>query len=229
MILNALIKACSQLDDPRFTRVLIKGAVLAALLLIVASIGLIQGANWLVGGEIWLPLIGTVTWVDNVITWALLPLSLLLSVVLMVPVASAMTSLFLDDVATAVEARHYPELGPARAIGIAEGLRDSLGFLGVMISANLLAILLYLAFMPLAPLIFWGLNGFLLGREYFTMAAMRRVGRVGASALRRRHMLRIWAAGILMSVPLSIPLLNILVPVIGAALFTHLFHKLYKS
>jgi uncharacterized protein involved in cysteine biosynthesis len=39
-------------------------------------------------------------------------------------------------------------------------------------------------------------------------------------------MLTIWAAGILMAVPLSVPLLNLLVPVLGAATFTHITHAL---
>jgi uncharacterized protein involved in cysteine biosynthesis len=81
-------------------------------------------------------------------------------------------------------------------------------------------------FAPLAPIIFWGLNGFLLGREYFTLAAIRRVGRTKAKQLRRRHVGRIWLAGALMAVPLSVPLVNLLIPILGAATFTHLFHAL---
>ena len=55
-----------------------------------------------------------------------------------------------------------------------------LGFLGVLIFANIVALALYAFFTPFAPFIFWGLNGFLLGREYFQLAAMRRLGREGA-------------------------------------------------
>ena len=35
-----------------------------------------------------------------------------------------------------------------------------------------------------------------------------------------------WLAGTLMAAPLSIPLVNLLVPVLGVATFTHLFHRL---
>ena len=89
-----------------------------------------------------------------------------------------------------------------------------------------MALVLYAFFPPFAVFIFWGMNGFLLGREYFTLAAMRRVGREGAILLRRKHMGTIWAAGILMAMPLSLPLVNLVIPIIGAATFTHLFHKL---
>ncbi|APZ52415.1 Arginine/ornithine antiporter ArcD [Salipiger abyssi] len=55
---------------------------------------------------------------------------------------------------------------------------------------------------------------------------MRRVGREGAAQLRKRHFVTIWAAGVLMAVPLTVPLVNLLVPILGAATFTHLFHRL---
>ena len=35
-------------------------------------------------------------------------------------------------------------------------------------------------------------------------------------------------AGALMAVPLSVPLVNLAVPVVGAATFTHLFHALRR-
>ena len=58
------------------------------------------------------------------------------------------------------------------------------------------------------------------------MAAMRRVGRKGAKRLRAQHRGTIWLAGILMAIPLSMPFLNLLIPILGAATFTHLFHML---
>jgi uncharacterized protein involved in cysteine biosynthesis len=82
---------------------------------------------------------------------------------------------------------------------------------------------------PFYILVFWALNGFLLGREYFAMAAMRRLPRDQARAMRRRNFLTIWAAGILMALGLSLPLANLLVPVLGAATFTHLYHRLAAS
>lgn len=92
--------------------------------------------------------------------------------------------------------------------------------------ANLGALVIYLLVPPLAPVIFWMVNGYLLGREYFTLVALRRLGRERAEALRRRHALRIWLLGTAMTVPLSLPLLNLIVPLIGVAVFTHQFHRL---
>jgi uncharacterized protein involved in cysteine biosynthesis len=153
---------------------------------------------------------------------------ILLSVVLMVPVASAITSLFLDEVAQAVEDKHFPDLPPMPPVGFLEGLRDTFSFLGLLIAANMLAFLLYAIFPFAAFFIFYALNGFLLGREYFQLAAMRRIGRTDARALGKRHQGRIWLAGCLMAVPLSFPFINLVIPVLGAATFTHLFHRLNR-
>ncbi|MBN7787150.1 EI24 domain-containing protein [Ponticoccus gilvus] len=227
MILDAAFRAIGQMGDRRFQGVLLRGIGLTVALLVAVIWLVMWAAGWLVGDSITLPWIGTLTWLDNAASLAALPVMLLLSVFLMVPVASAITSLFLDDVAQAVEDAHYPHLGPATPVSFADGLRDSLGFLGTLVLANMVALVLYLIFAPLAPFIFWALNGFLLGREYFTLAAMRRVGRTEAYRLRRRHLLTIWAGGVLMAVPLTVPLVNLIVPVLGAATFTHVFHRLH--
>lgn len=225
MIFGAVSRAIAQLPDPRFRGVLIRGVGITLATLIAAVFVVFKMVGWLIGDDASLPLIGTVSWLDDAASWASVPLMLVLSAFLMIPVASAITSLFLEEVAQAVEDRHYPSLGPATPVSFADGLRDSLGFLGTLVVANLLAFVLYLLFAPLAPFIFWALNGFLLGREYFTLAAMRRVGRVEARKLRRRHIGAIWATGVIMAVPLTIPIVNLLVPVLGAAAFTHVFHR----
>ncbi|MBU2963732.1 EI24 domain-containing protein [Citreicella sp. C3M06] len=226
MIPGAFLAAVGQLGDPRFRMVLLKGVGITIGIFVAIYVLFVQVVGWFIGDGVNLPWVGTVTWVDDAVSWGAVPLMLLLSVVLMVPVASAVTGLFLDDVAQAVEDRHYPGLPPANELSLLDNIRDSLGFLGVLVLANVVALVLYLLLAPLAPFIFWGLNGFLLGREYFTLAAIRRVGRTGAAQLRRRYLPTIWIAGVLMAVPLTIPLVNLLVPILGAATFTHLFHRL---
>jgi len=222
----SFLAALGQLGDRRFQAVLAKGLGITVAIFVAVYVIFVQVVGWFLGDSVSLPWIGTVTWVDDAVSWGAIPLMLLLSVFLMVPVASAITGIFLDDVAQAVEDRHYPSLGPANELTLMDNIRDSLAFLGVLIGANIIALVLYIFLAPLAPFIFWGLNGFLLGREYFTLAAIRRVGRDGAAQLRKRHFVTIWIAGVLMVVPLTIPLVNLLVPILGAATFTHLFHRL---
>ncbi len=226
MILRAFFLALEQMGDPRFRKVLGLGVALTLALLIAASAGVMYLIGWLAGDSATLPFLGEVTWLGDLLSWSSLIVMMFLSVFLMVPVASAITSMFLDEVAQAVEDRHYPDLPPVDPVSFGDALQDTVNFLGVLIAANLLAILLYIVFTPAAMFIFWGLNGFLLGREYIMLAAMRRIGRDGAKRLRRQHAGTVWLAGTLMAIPLSVPLVNLLVPIVGAATFTHLFHML---
>lgn len=225
-IFSAFSLALGQLGDPRFRRVLLLGIGGALALLFAFAYVLSVLAGWFIGDSIALPWVGEVRWLGDAFSWGALILMMVLSVFLMVPVASAITSLFLDDVADAVEAVHYPQIPQKPRTPFGEGLRDTFSFLGVMIGVNLAALILYVIFAPIAIFIFWAVNGFLLGREYYTLAAMRRVGRKRAKELRRKHFLTIWTAGILMAMPLSIPILNLMIPILGAATFTHLYQML---
>lgn len=216
----------NQLGDRRFRRVLVLGIGLTLALLFGLSVIFITTIGWVIPDSLTLPFIGEIGWVDTAVSWAAVPLMMVLSVFLMVPVASAFTGFFLDEVSQAVEDKHYPQLGEAIQTPWSETIRDTLSFLGVLIAANLAALVLYLFLAPLAPIIFWLLNGFLLGREYFQLVAMRRVGRQQAAVLRKQYGLQIWISGAVMAVPLSIPIVNLLIPVLGAATFTHLFHRL---
>ena len=226
MIFSDFSKAISQLADPRFRRVLGWGIGLTFALLVGAYAALLVLINTFAPDVITLPLIGEVRWINDLLTGASTLLMIILSVFLMVPVASAFTSLFLDDVAQAVEDVHYPALPPVESVAWYDGLRDSINFLGILIGANILALILYVMLPPFAPIIFWLLNGYLLGREYFQLVAMRRMDRAAAKEMFRQNSGQIWVAGALMAMPLSVPLVNLLIPVLGAATFTHLFHRL---
>jgi len=226
---GAFTDALAQIRDPAFRRVLGLGLGLTVVLL-VAIYGLFL---WLLNAwipdETVLPLFGEVTWVNDILTGTSLFFMLILSVFLMIPVASAFTGLFLEDIADAVERKHYPQLPGVSRVPWGDVIRDTLNFLGLLLVANVVALFLYVLFPPTALFIFWGVNGLLLGREYFQMVAMRRVGREKAKAARKRHAATIWIAGTLMAMPLTVPILNLVIPILGVATFTHLYHRLEKS
>ena len=227
LILASFFTALGQISDPAFRSVLAKGVGLTFLLLAGLYALVFYGTMWLVPDAVSLPWVGEITFADTLLSWGSLVLMIILSVFLMVPVASAFTGIFLDEVADAVEARHYPHLQAAPHVSLVETLRESLIFLAIIIAANLFALLFY--FTPLAPFIFFGVNGFLLGREYFRMIAIRRLGRPEVSQVFRRHFLTIWAAGALMVMPLTIPIVNLVIPILGAATFTHIYHRIAKT
>lgn len=229
MIFAAFFRALGQLGDRRFRRVVILGVLLALALLFAVYAAFLQLVWWLSPDQIDLPVIGPVTGMDTLLGWTSVLFMIGLSVFLMVPVASAFTGLFLEDVADAVEDRHYPQLPPATPLSFAEGLRQSVNFLGVVIAVNLGALFVYPFLGPAIPLAFWAVNGFLLGREYFSLVALRRLPPSEVKAMRRRNRWTLWAAGTLMAAPLSVPILNLVIPVLGVATFTHLYHQLASS
>jgi uncharacterized protein involved in cysteine biosynthesis len=226
MIFASFFKALGQIGDPRFRRVMGLGVLLALALLAAVYAGFLVLVNSFVPGTIDLIFVGPITGIDALLGWGSLFLMLGLSVFLMVPVASAFSGLFLEDIADAVEDRHYPGLPPVTPVRLGDSLVDSLNFLGLVIAANVLALVLYIFAGPFIPVVFWAVNGWLLGREYFTLVATRRIGREGAKALRAQNSGRIWLAGILMAAPLSVPLVNLVIPVLGVATFNHLFHRM---
>ncbi|WP_204112925.1 EI24 domain-containing protein [Shimia biformata] len=229
VVVSSFFKALGQLGDPRFRKVLFLGIGLTFALLVAAYAGLLWFFELIGAEEFLADTLGDVTWIGQLLSGASFLLMIVLSVFLMVPVASAITSMFLDEVAQAVEDKHYPDLPPAMNVPFGDALRDTLSFLGILIVANVLAFIVYAMFPPFSMFIFWALNGFLLGREYFQLAAMRRVGREGAKEMRRRYAGTIWLAGTLMAVPLSLPLVNLLIPILGAATFTQLYHQLSQK
>lgn len=224
MILEAFLAALGQIRDRRFRTVLGKGLLLTVLLLFALYVAILSILFWLLPETIALPWVGEFSVPVHIVSWGSFLFMAVFSIFLMVPVAAAFTGVFLDDVADAVEAEHYPTLSPARRIGLLEGLKESISFLGVLLVANLVALLLY--FTPLSPFVFLGLNGFLLGREYFRLIAVRRMGRLDAARVFRRHLPAIWTTGVLMALLLMVPMFNLLVPVLGAATFTHIYHDL---
>ncbi len=229
MFFDDFFRALGQLGDTRFRKVLWKGLGLTVGLLIAITWGMTTLVGFLVPDVLTLPWVGEISFVGGLAMGLAALVMIVLSAVLMVPVAGAFTGLFLDEVADAVEARHYPHLAPNAEQPLTEAIRESLGFFGVIVGVNLVALILFFFVGPLAPVLFWVVNGYLLGREYFVMAAMRRMERSEANALRSRNTIQIWVAGTFMAIPLSIPLVNLIVPILGAATFTHMFHRLARS
>ena len=226
MILSDFLKSVAQFDDPKFRRVLWRGMGLTIVLLIAACLLVNFGINQLLSSAWAANLIGNQSWLGALINVGGVLFTIALSIWLMVPVTSAIIALFLDEVAQAVEARHYPHLPKQTATKLQDQILVGIRFLGILLLANIGALILSMILPLLAPFVFWATNGYLMGREYFQMAAMRRMPRAQAQELFQRHQGSIWTAGILMAIPMSIPLVGLFIPILGAATFTHQFERL---
>lgn len=156
--------------------------------------------------------------------------ALLVTVFLLFPAVVALCiGLFLDEVAEAVERRWYPGDSPGRSLSFAESLKEGALFGAFALGLNLLALPLYLALLFVPPLnlfLFYGLNGYLLGCEYFDLAARRHLSAAEAATLRKVNAGRVFLAGSIIAVLASVPLVNFLAPIVGAAAMTHLFKQI---
>jgi CysZ protein len=138
------------------------------------------------------------------------------------------TSMFLVYVVKAVEKRHYPDLPPARETTVLQDLAYMVKFTALIIVVNLVALPFYLLLPGINFLISWTLNGYITGREYYDLVAMRRMGDADRTAVRKRNGGKIFGAGFVMAILMTVPFLNLLMPVVSAAYMTHVFHALWK-
>ncbi|MCF6305702.1 MAG: EI24 domain-containing protein [Rhodobacteraceae bacterium] len=218
-------KAVTQFRDPKFTKTLFKSLFITGSVLFLSVFPFYWILGLILPETLTIPFVGTFhpeAWLSGIA----IGFALFAMIFLMFPIAFLVVGFFLDDIAEAVEAKHYPHLSKVPHLRIREIIVDAIKLFFVMIFANTLAIIIYFAIPPFAPFIFYIVNGFLLGREYFQMVAMRRLGEKAATKMRKKFRFQIWLAGIFMAVPLSIPIVNILVPLLGVATFTHMFHRL---
>lgn len=222
---SALLKAWADLLRPRVFGVVVTGALLTLLLFAVLQ----AAAFWAL--RLWGPEAVTLPWIGRVqighaLSWGSLALFPLLSLFLAAPVAAGFAGLFAERVADTVEDAHgYPK---GQSLDFVDGLLDSAVILGAVLLVGIGVMILTPIVGPLAPVLFYGANGWLLGREFFHMAARRHIDAPDADALRRRNALSVTALGVGVAMLLTVPLLNIIVPVLAAAAFTHLFHSLAR-
>jgi uncharacterized protein involved in cysteine biosynthesis len=218
-MIGALLRAIAQLDDPRFrsvawltlgvsiaTGTALLGASWAALLFTHKfELGWLEIATDIAGG-----------FAALLLAWVLFPI-----------VVSVVATLWFERAARAVEARHYPDLGPARTLTLAEQVVPPLRLALFGIVLNLIALTIFWV-IPVYVFVFYGLNGYLVGREYFELVALRRMPWREARELHRRHRVSVLIAGVAIAGMLSIPLVNWITPVIAVAFMLHVFERLRR-
>src|SRR5206468_5028263 len=124
-----------------------------------------------------------------------------------------------------VELDHYPAGHPGMALPLGLALTEG-------IKTALLTILVYLLALPVVLfagagfIAFFIATAWLLGREYFELAAMRFRPPREAKAMRKRHAMTVFAAGLVIAALVSIPVLNLATPLFGMAFMVHLHKRL---
>lgn len=225
---RALALGWADLFRPRILSLLLMGIGLTLLLFVALQAGVFALVRIFTPGSFTLPWIGTVIDVGNALSWSSLALFPLMGIFLMAPVAAAFSGLFAEQVSDRVEIIHYPD-DRGQGVDFMDGLLESLGVMAAVLAVSVLSLIATPFLGPFAPILFFGANGWLLGREFFQMAARRHLRAPEANALRRSRSGQITLTGVAIAVLLTVPVLNIVVPVLASAVFTHLFHLIRRS
>ena len=202
------------------------GVVVKALLLTLVLFGVLFWAAEV--GLHMLPALGA-PWVNRLLE-ILMPVILFLGIFLLgAPVAALFATLYLDRIASAIEARSYAADPAAVGASFGTSLGAGLRLAGLVIVADLLLLPTDALLPGIAEIGTIVVNGFLLGREYFELAALRHISLKAADALRRRNAGRVFGAGLVISVMSAVPLANFVAPLFGTALMVHLFKRVERE
>ncbi len=229
-MLDAAVKALSQMFAQPLRRVLLKAVGLALLLIVIIGIGLQRvlaaladnGATWaeqtsgMAPHAAW----ASLAWVLSIMAG----LGIVTGALFLMPAVTAFVgSFFVDEVAEVVEQEHYPAEPAGRALPLFRALIEGVKF-GLLALAVYLCALPFLLFAGLGVVILFLANSYLLGREYFELAAMRFRPPAEAKAMRKANVTYVFLAGMVIAVFVSIPVLNLATPIFAMAFMVHL-HK----
>jgi uncharacterized protein involved in cysteine biosynthesis len=231
-MLDAAVKALSQILSPPMRSILWRSIGFALILIVVLALGLQRLLSWFTTyGEGWAEgLLGPgYHSMLNVLSWFLsiaAGLGVVLGGIFLMPaVTSAIAGFFVDDVGDLVEREYYPAEEPGRALPITLATIE-----GVKIA--LLTILVYLIALPFVLfagagfLIFFIATAWLLGKQYFELAAMRFRPPAEAKLMRKDNAATVFTAGALIAAFVSIPIVNLATPLFGMALMVHMHKRL---
>lgn len=215
--IHALMLALQDLPRRPVLAVLAQSLALTLLIFVAAGAAIFFGARWALYRWQWL---GEVE-ID--MAGILLILGLIgASWLLFRGVAIAVVGLFGDAIVADVEGRRYPEAA-ARAVPVSFAKSLRLGLVSVtrLLLVNLAALPLYIPLLFTAigaPLLAFAINAALLGRDLEAMVLARHPDRPRLPRGTR------WALGTLSAAAFLVPVVNLLAPIVGAAMAVHLIH-----
>jgi CysZ protein len=231
-MLDAAVKALSQILSPPMRSILWRSISLALVLIVVLAIGLQRLLSWLAtSGEVWAEaLLGpSFQTTLNVFAWIVsiaAGLGIVFGAVFLMPaITSLVASLFVDDVGDLVEREQYPTEKPGVALPLTLSMTEG-------VKTALLTILVYLIALPFVLfagagfIIFFIATAWLLGREYFELAAMRFRSPQEAKAMRKDNAATVFTAGLFIAAFVSIPIVNLATPLFGMAFMVHMHKRL---
>ena len=233
-MLDDVIQSIVQMFAPPLRAVLWKSIGLALALIIVVGIALDRSIVYLIGagGASLESTLGPQAHAPaSVLAWLLsivAGLGIVVGSVFLMPAVTAVVgSFFADEIGAEVERENYPADPPGRALPLWlaswEGAKTAL-----------LALVIYLCAMPLmlflgfGAVIFFLATAYILGREYFELAAMRLRPPAEAKLMRKRHAMTVYLGGLFIAGFVSIPIVNLATPLFAMALMVHTHKRLSR-
>ncbi len=220
-MIRAFELAARQLGDPKL-RTIIWWSLLVSLVL---QIGIAWLGWWLLQSFATFEM----KWINEIIVWASGAGVIVLALMLFPASFGIVISIFLEQIADIVEAEHYPHLGKARGIPIWTGIWTGVVFLLAVLAINLVMLPFYVLALFIAGLgavLFYAVNGWLAGRVYYEQVALRRLSPAEVKAWRGANTGVLWLTGIVIVFLGTIPILNLIVPVLGVAAMVHVAQTL---
>ena len=159
-------------------------------------------------------------------------LVLVLSWFLFPSIASMILALFLEKAAFIVENKHYPKFSKYRSQSLYEIIYVSLKYTGLSLLVNVMFLPVYVSLFFLGPLnlmVFFIVNGYLLGREYFELVSHRRLSLKTSKMVYKNSKKTVFFAGCIIAVLMTLPFINLIAPLIAVALMVHITHKLHSE
>jgi CysZ protein len=229
MIGDALCAVTDMLSPP-LRALLWKSIALALALIVAVAVALDRAIVWLIGagsGSAEIALGPHAHWPAQVIAWLLsiaAGLGIIVGGVMLMPAVTALIAgFFADRIADNVEREHYPHDPPGKALPLMRAVIEG----G---KTALFAVIVYLFAAPLlliggtGAVLFFLATAWLLGREYFELAAMRFRSPREAKSLRQRNAGTVYLAGLVIAAFVSIPIVNLATPLFAMAFMVHV-HK----
>jgi CysZ protein len=231
-MIDAAVKALSQMFSPPLRSVLLKSVGLALLTIVIIGIGLQRvlsamaenGATWaeqtsgFAPHSVW----AAIAWMLSILAG----LGIVTGALFLMPAVTAFVgSFFVDEVAEVVERTHYPADPAGVALPLRRALIEGIKF-------GLLALVVYLCALPfvlfagIGFLILFFANAYLLSREYFELAAMRFRPPEEAKMMRKANAGYVFFTGMIIAAFVSVPILNFATPVFAMAFMVHIHKKM---
>ncbi len=226
-MIRALFLAFDDLGDRRILAILARSLLVTLLIFSLLGVALgflLNGFDpcGLLSADDSCPLGGSASGLGAVL------LTAVLGWLLFPAIAIGVISAYMDRIVAAVEARHYPQaLASATPLGWARGAwlgaRSSLR----VILYNLIASPFYLLLLVTAVgtlILFVAVNGVAFGRDLGDMVASRHGDRASRKAWLAATRWQRAGVGAIVTGAFLVPVVNLIAPVLGAAMATHLYH-----